>query len=131
MLRIAMGLSVAAALLAATGCTMCCHPYDYCGPVYDSCGGHPCSLYYRAGSILAGTPELPEQVQHTIQDKSPLSVVAGGQMQAGDVPGSEQIVSVTDRVVEPAASLDGSTRVASEPLPAKGWTARRPTLEVR
>jgi hypothetical protein len=34
------------------GCTMCCHPYDNNGPVYDSSG--QCLSNVRAGSILEG-----------------------------------------------------------------------------
>ena len=57
MFRMALSLGVAAVLLAVAGCTMCCHPYDYCGPVYDDCGCHSCSPCYRAGSVLSGSPE--------------------------------------------------------------------------
>jgi hypothetical protein len=39
-------------LVSGTGCTMCCHPYYHCGPVYqDSCGQPICSTA-RCGSIL-------------------------------------------------------------------------------
>jgi len=56
-----------------------------------------------------------------------------GPAQPGDVPGSERIVSVTERVV--GSSADSShaateTSVASQPLPQTGWTARRPTTEL-
>ena len=54
MFRMALGLGVVAVLLAVAGCTMCCHPYDYCGPVYDDCGYHSCSPCSRAGSVLSG-----------------------------------------------------------------------------
>ena len=138
MLRIAMGFGLMAVLFTATGCTMCCHPYDDCGPVYDSCGGQSCSVYHRVGSILSGSPELPTLAQQPVQEESPSSMVDSGPVQEGDVPGSERIVSVTDRVVEPSGRLAGSTRVASEspkasrnPSEIKGWTARRPTFETR
>ena len=41
-------------LVAATaGCSMCSHPYDYCGPVHSGgCNGHACNGP-RAGSIRA------------------------------------------------------------------------------
>ena len=37
-------------LVLSFGCTMCCHPYDNNGPVYDSAG--QCVSNDRAGSIL-------------------------------------------------------------------------------
>jgi len=44
---------LAVGLLAlANGCTMCEHPYDYCGPVISEAG--PVSGNVRAGSILSG-----------------------------------------------------------------------------
>jgi hypothetical protein len=45
-------LGIAAILACATGCTMCCHPYDNCGPVYDDSCGQPYCSSARAGSIL-------------------------------------------------------------------------------
>ncbi|MGD0382727.1 MAG: hypothetical protein ABSA77_04330 [Thermoguttaceae bacterium] len=39
------------------GCTMCCHPYDNNGPVYDSNG--QCASEVRAGSILEGGAVQP------------------------------------------------------------------------
>jgi hypothetical protein len=49
-------LGILVVLAFSTGCTMCCHPYDNCGPVYDdsSCGSY-CSNV-RAGSILENPP---------------------------------------------------------------------------
>jgi hypothetical protein len=48
--KIAFATLLGLSLLSA-GCTMCCHPYDYCGPVYD---GGQCSNE-RAGSVLDGS----------------------------------------------------------------------------
>ena len=55
-------------------------------------------------------------------------------MQLGEVPGSERILSVTERTVEsPTVVADSSAEPAglatgpAKPLPSKGWTARRPT----
>ena len=147
MLRTGFGLGVLAALLMAAGCRMCAHPYDYCGPVYSDYGCQTCSPYARAGSILVGSPEMipsaelvqgsPEQgeaVSRASVDKQQLQV----DVRPGDVPGSERIVSVTDRVVESPASPSNPSQVAAEwaaegPEPsaaAKRWTARRPTPQV-
>ena len=63
---------------------------------------------------------------------------AGRTPQLGIVPGSEKIISVTDRTVAPSPSGgDSSATVAesatesSQPLPASGWTARRSTSDVQ
>jgi len=186
---------------------MCCHPYDYSGPVYQSSCDSGCQscVSQRAGSILSNGPEMqvpsemarqprertvtsapirsnvrsqvsaqaprqvaprqvPSQAQRQVQrttqvqsrnsmqgqasqrggQKASFSLVNGkvegrvqGKVQSGEVPGSEQILSVTDRVVEPGTSASDSSQVASESTddgPAmtssKGWTARRPVPEV-
>jgi len=183
MFRTTLGLSAVAVLAAVAGCTMCCHPYDCCGPVYENGACQSCSTHYRTGSILSGTPEMtlsPEVARRDVQGRtasnpSPRGRVQGktasnpairenvqgktasnpilrdkvqgktvsnpilqekvqGNLKPGDVPGSERIVSVTDRVVKPSEASTDSTQVATEspgesakPLPAQGWTARRPT----
>ena len=145
MLRTALSLGVVAVLLATTGCTMCCHPYDYCGPVHNGCGCQSCSSQSRAGSILSGTSELTassempssglvrRQTRGEAITHASLRNHVQGDMQLGDVPGSEQIVSVTDRVVDSSTSPTEPSQIAAEPakpLPSQGWTARRPTPEV-
>jgi hypothetical protein len=140
MLRTASGLGVVVVLLATAGCRMCCHPYDYCGPVYGP-GCQSCSPCARAGSILSGAPQVvssPVPVRREVHQELP-GIVQGqiqGKMQLGDVPGSERIVSVTDRVVGSSADSAESAEMASAPAdsamssPGKGWTARRPTSEI-
>jgi hypothetical protein len=143
MLRTALGLGIVAVLLAATGCRMCSHPYDYCGPVYHDNGCQSCSLHDRAGSILAAAPmqnASPELARRQVQGKTISRASLQNQVRedirSGDVPGSEQIVSVTDRVVESSAGSTETPQMAedssAEPkqLPSKGWTARRPTPEI-
>jgi hypothetical protein len=41
-------------LVVATGCTMCAHPFDYCGPTYTGDCGEQCIPNARAGSICSG-----------------------------------------------------------------------------
>jgi hypothetical protein len=174
MLRTGLGLGVAAVLLAAAGCRMCCHPYDYCGPVYQGGDCQSCSRGDRAGSVLAGTPDTwasptvtprparsqavvstPRRVQTSGQTASPRRVRTSGQsasfatvggrvqgrvegeVRTGDVPGSERIVSVTDRAVDGSESSADQPEFASQPatesvssLPASGWTARRESYNV-
>jgi len=163
MFRTALGLGFVAIVLAAAGCQMCCHPYDRSGPVFSD-DGCPSSTHSRAGSFFAGSPQpsvlptknqiqdesaspspVPDQAKrrgHSISyvmagDRVPGERVQGpllGRAQPGDVPGSERIVSVTDRVVGPSAdssqAAEDSSPASSKPLSANGWTARRPTTEV-
>jgi len=49
-------------LLAAAGCTMCAHPYDYCGPVVDGSCACPCDTRVRTGSVLSGAVGGGEQM---------------------------------------------------------------------
>ena len=133
MLRMALGLGLVAVSFTLAGCRMCQHPFDYRGPVYDYAPGcRSCSMQSRAGSILENTPEpMPaqaEQYQEYLE----------GEMRLGDVPGSERILSVTDRVVEPAVAPTESSQMAgrSSPtspgtLPSTGWTARRSVPAMR
>lgn len=161
MFRMALSLGVVAVLLIVAGCTMCCHPYDYCGPVYDDCG-QSCSPCYRAGSVLSGCASEPTMesggVAHRtasgqavarapaerhrsgnrpVQGQSLARVPAPRQppisSKPADVPNSERIVSVTERIVGPSLTSDDASRAATgSSTPAKapadqGWTARRPT----
>jgi hypothetical protein len=49
------GLVLLGVILLGAGCTMCCHPYDYCGPVFQpGCDGKPFCSPCRCGSILDG-----------------------------------------------------------------------------
>ncbi len=186
MFRMALGVgSVAILALTATGCNMCCHPYDKSGPVFSDCGC-PSLTCSRAGSIFVGDPgpavvatktsshdgtvapsPTPAQatakkqhpsvsyvmagkradstssaVAHAKKPQKPASYVMAGKRpegpqlgpaQPGDVPGSEKIVSVTERVVGSSAD---SSQAAAEPspessrtLPINGWAAHRPATD--
>jgi hypothetical protein len=140
MFRRVLGIGITVALVAATGCTMCCSPNDYCGPVYydGDCGS--CDPLARKNSILTGGPvettatpeparsQRPENLQSRV-----LTRTSGQKMRFGDVPGSERIISVTDHAVGPSAGANEPSEVVASPaqrsLPADGWTARRPTSD--
>jgi hypothetical protein len=139
MFRTALGLGLAAAFVASTGCTMCCHPYDRCGPVYDQ-GCSSCSGA-RAGSILAGgvSETMPAQVvSDSHRNAETMQAGSGSHPRFGLVPGSEKILSVTDRTVNPSGTDNDAPAVAAEsaaesakPLPSAGWTARRPATDTQ
>ncbi len=170
MFRTVFGL--ATILLACSGCTMCCHPYDYSGPVYggSGCGSSCSSQRSRAGSILDGgvqdaqgtqtsMPVEKKVAKKVVRESAPATSArsksrgktasfasAGGrvpdrmrgEVKPGDVPGSERIVSVTERIVGSSTTTPADTAVAAQespaesstPLPTSGWTARRPETEV-
>ena len=141
MLRTALGVGAIALLLATAGCRMCCHPYDYCGPVYEDRGCQSCGSQTRAGSILAGGPLAAAPVASESQPSAPVSapVPRNAQTKApwGVVPGSARIVSVTDRVVAPATTAAESSEVvadasanSSQSPASDGWTTRRSTPDV-
>jgi len=93
-------------MLFAAGCSMCGHPYDYCGPVHNDGNCSNCDTRTRSGSILA-----PSQGQ----------VVQSGEATQGQVI-SEQV---------PSGDVIFEGPVIEEPLsgnaPRTGkWTARGP-----
>ncbi len=142
---------------------MCCHPYDYCGPVYTGAARPPCAWCDRVGSILDGSPDVyvspdsgvqpvpaasVEQIsrrnrpQRQSVAKTPMNdrvlQAANGKVRLGDVPGSEQIISVTERVVDAPSDASGAqapmladqSTESAQSLPSNGWTARRATPQV-
>lgn len=125
MFRSVVGWGLVAVFIGMSGCRMCQHPFDYCGPVFDS-GRQPCSMQSRAGSILDGITETPPSQVEEHQEPAFMA----NEMRPGDVPGSERIVSVTDRAVDPAVEEDDSSQTADLASPTSssssaGWTARR------
>jgi hypothetical protein len=70
MVRIGFAVAVIAVVATTAGCTMCCHPYDGCGPVFEGHGRYAtgCSCCARAGSVYSecadasmSTSEMPVQ----------------------------------------------------------------------
>jgi hypothetical protein len=106
------------------GCTMCCHPYDYNGPVYD-CNGQ-CASNVRAGSILEGADmeAMPPAVNQgnikettpNIRQESPNALQ--GLPNTGDSEGATKILSVTDRKLEPSETLAKSQSSDNETYPS-------------
>ena len=73
MLRTLLALGLTAIMFAGSGCRLPCHPYDYCGPVYQ---GPECSSrasQARAGSILADMPQPQTPSPAPIQRQTPPS----------------------------------------------------------
>jgi hypothetical protein len=111
-------------LALCVGCTMCCHPYDYNGPVYD-CNGQ-CASNVRAGSILEGADMeamSPAVNQGNIKETTPnvrqeSPNVQQGSPKAGEFEGATQILSVTDRKLDPSETVAKSQSSDNQPYPS-------------
>lgn len=57
------------ALLGAAGCRMCASPYDYCGPVVDSCC---CDSQYGAGYAPQGYQSGPVYDEGYVEETAPM-----------------------------------------------------------
>jgi hypothetical protein len=101
-------LSVVAVLFFAAGCTMCCHPYDKCGPVYDDCSGHPYCSSGRAGSILENPPAHVEgaAIEEVVEGNSD-SVSASRQRQS-PTENEPRMLSEADRKVGERAAISNT-----------------------
>jgi hypothetical protein len=107
-------LGVLYILAISQGCTMCCHPYDNCGPVYDaSCEGRPYCSNNRAGSILENPPasvetlapegaveENEESVSLTAHEEPTLETTVSGV--SADTPEGFKPAKKTIRAVSPS-----------------------------
>jgi hypothetical protein len=114
MLRKMGMLGVVAVLACASGCTMCCHPYDNCGPVYNEASGRPYCSDARAGSILENraAPVVPTGTEEVIET-SPQGVSSATQRLPA-IESEPRILSMTDRKAGQATDA------------SKTQTARRP-----
>jgi hypothetical protein len=95
-------LALAACATLFTGCTMCCHPYDECGPVYDATGGHSYCASARAGSILDDGASSSKS-EAAVEEGSPGPNAAP----TGPTPAESEpkILSITDRKVGETAAV--------------------------
>ena len=101
MRRTAFALSVILLVAAATGCRMCAHPFDYCGPTFTGGNCDACNPDARAGSILS----------------PPLQTMSSGEQVApegGYGPNGGQTAPADDYLSEvPAQPPAASNRVAA------------------
>ena len=99
------------------GCTMCCHPYDYNGPVYDNSG--QCLSNVRAGSILEGGDMetiSDSGNQKSIEKSSPNARL--GSPRGEESEGATQILSVTDRKLDTSETVAKLQSNDSQPIPS-------------
>ncbi|MCC6125260.1 MAG: hypothetical protein IT426_09880 [Pirellulales bacterium] len=112
-------LGVLAILASATGCTMCCHPYDNCGPVFDESSGRGYCSNVRAGSILEerAVSVDPADSEEIIAE-SPQGV--SSTMQRLPMAESEpRMLSTTDRKVGETAAVS-KTHTSSRTIKQTG-----------
>jgi hypothetical protein len=128
-------------LTATTGCTMCCGPYDDCGPLDGGGQCDNCRRGHRAGSAdsylapLLPVPQ-PDQLISTDEDPSGSEVVE--QMVQPDVA-PRLVQPMTDRKVEMEATPPDPPPAAQTPTPApmpapnadsQGWRAKGQTRSI-
>jgi hypothetical protein len=98
--------ATAGLLLLSAGCSMCGHPYDYCGPVAGDGNCMNCDTRTRSGSILAPTGA---------------GVVQSGEVQPGQViqegAPSGEVIYEGPAITEP---LSGNAQRSGQ------WTAQSP-----
>jgi hypothetical protein len=107
-------------MLLAAGCTMCAHPYDYCGPVVDGPCACSCDPLARSGSILSGG--------------GPGAMVEGGQMVGQSIDGQALVEQATagqtivgQPVITDGPAIRADTADAAPTLPPVPAGARRYT----
>jgi len=120
---VSLVLSVGLLVLAgfSTGCSLCCAPYDYCGPVYAN-GGCSNLARMRCGTAFNGgcaTCGMHGQVQEFVnQNGQPVSQV-NPQIQptpAPEVvptPAPNVVPSTTQAIPAPTASFQSPTKYQS------------------
>jgi hypothetical protein len=116
-------LGILGLLALCVGCTMCCHPYDYNGPVYDNSG--QCVSNVRAGSILEGADMETASTtvnQGSIEKTTPN--IPQGSPRTGEFEGATQILSVTDRKLESSETLAESQSSDNQSTPSLAQPAQ-------
>jgi len=117
-------LGAAIVLAAATGCTMCCHPYDECGPVYDEASGRSYCTSVRAGSILEERVREGWMPEDRAQPVTP--AISEGTAEENPQGVSSAVKRLPTTVSKPRA-LAAADRSAAKNAPAsKTQTAQRP-----
>jgi hypothetical protein len=107
MRRTCLAVCFVALLAAAGGCSMCDHPYDYCGPTFTGECGQTCNPLARAGSILS----------------PPIGITTSGAAISTEVtPVPEESTAPETPAAEPASPTKQSR--SATPNRAGRWTAR-------
>ena len=87
--------------IVATGCCICRHPYDDCGPVWSQGACKNCNPDYRSGSVLNRNRPAPplDEVQQAAKSPKPSpkrqTAVARASDAGGWKPAEQQELSET------------------------------------
>jgi len=104
MLRAILALSVLCLVVVASGCRMCAHPYDYCGPTFMGRCGESCDWKARSGSILS-PGGMPMGSEHPHPELiSPEPYVMSGPAPGVEEPAAEIAPKSSSRPVLSASS---------------------------
>ncbi len=100
--RLTAMLALSCVLASAAGCTMCCHPYDYCGPVFQGSTCSPVCSNVRAGSILEGGAPANYSARETVPAElkptpAPTRAAAVAPSDSYDDDDSPSVISESDR----------------------------------
>ena len=93
---IAIGLS-----MTATGCRMCAHPYDYCGPTFTGGACDTCDFNARAGSILSPPLQTAAVQQGEVTYQSDLGAEQVAPMQTQEIDSTPPDITMREPVVLP------------------------------
>ncbi len=110
MVRTVLTLFVVALIGVTAGCTMCAHPYDYCGALYTGkCGPMVCGPTARAGSVLS----------------PPLYPMSGGEMVPDSETGPNTMQPIPDPLVGQMPGVEQQVDMGRA-VQSYGRTARAP-----
>jgi hypothetical protein len=93
MIRLVCGSALLGLFVVTSGCSMCAHPFDYYGPVWNGCNSDP---LVRAGSVLDPGGMGPSPMM--APEIAPGDVVSS---EGGEMPYDEE--GLIDEAAEPAA----------------------------
>jgi hypothetical protein len=132
MVRISFAVAVVAVLAATVGCTMCCHPYDECGPVYEGRFATGCSKNVRQGSVFSGTSDTSSETSPAHVNPQPTPATDAVE-EDGD---AQQTTSKKKSASELTALASGTSKKAtktstkkSQPVTPQRWTTKTTTDE--
>jgi hypothetical protein len=126
MVRMLLACSMLALVAVTAGCSMCAHPFDYCGPLASGgCGGQAC-MGPRAGTVrnpgdpVTGSGVVLTSGEEVYYDETVPQPMGGAPVGAAP-PAPAPVAGSPSRVV-----------AAERPAPARATaTARAPYIDVR
>lgn len=124
MLRAGFAGLILGLVMLSTGCRMCAHPFDYCGPTFT--GDGPCCVDEpRAGSILAGgAVPVPEPTPATDPNEIDYRMPGSGDVSFLDSRAEQPALAVPAVAeIEQSPAIEPSSTASETP----GWTTSRRT----